>query len=219
MEGEELNWEDLLVSPDAGPEAAYARLVLMEELDAALDELPDEQREVFLAHEFDGRSFKEVAAETGVSVSTLLSRKHYAVLHLRRRPQAVYDEFTETRGENMNGENMRRNWVRRRVERGVRFAMFGVVAIIVFGFVVKGLWNWLMLPLFGLHRLTFWQALGLLALSWILFGGLRGGLGPHRRRWFRERWEEMTPEQREKVRAGITGHCREVGAPLAEQKD
>ena len=88
-EGEELNWEDLLPSPDAGPDAAYARLVLMEELDEALDELPEEQREAFVAHELDGRSFKEMAAETGLSVNTLLSRKHYAVVHLRRRLQAI----------------------------------------------------------------------------------------------------------------------------------
>jgi len=97
-EGDDLNWEDLLPSPDAGPEAAYARLVLMEELDTALDELPEEQREVFLAHELDGRSFKELAAETGLSVNTLLSHKHYAVLHLRRRLQAIHDEITKTRG-------------------------------------------------------------------------------------------------------------------------
>jgi RNA polymerase sigma factor (sigma-70 family) len=97
-EGEDLPWEDLLPSPDAGPEAAYARVVLMEELDAALDELPREQREVFVAHELDGRSFKDLAAETGLSVNTLLSRKHYAVLHLRRRLRAIHDEVTKTRG-------------------------------------------------------------------------------------------------------------------------
>jgi RNA polymerase sigma factor (sigma-70 family) len=91
--GEMLGWEDLLPSPDAGPEALFARSVLMEELDSALDELPEEQREVFVAHEIDGRSFKELAAETGLSVNTLLSRKHYAVLHLRKRLQAIYDEF------------------------------------------------------------------------------------------------------------------------------
>ena len=85
--------DDLLPSPDAGPEAAYARRVLSEELDAALDELPDEQREVFVAHELMGYSFKELAAQTGVSVNTLLSRKHYAILHLRERLQAIYDEF------------------------------------------------------------------------------------------------------------------------------
>src|SRR5579863_1738512 len=94
--GEMLGWEDLLPSPDAGPEALFARSVLMEELDAALDELPEEQREVFVAHEIDGRSFKELAAETGLSVNTLLSRKHYGVLHLRKRLQAIYDEFTKT---------------------------------------------------------------------------------------------------------------------------
>jgi RNA polymerase sigma factor (sigma-70 family) len=94
-EGELLQWEDLLPSPDAGPDAVYARNVLLEELDAALDELPDEQREVFIAHEMLGYSFKELAAQTGVSVNTLLSRKHYAVQYLRRRLQAVYDEFTK----------------------------------------------------------------------------------------------------------------------------
>ena len=79
--------EDLLPSPDAGPDALYARSLLLEALDAALDELPEEQREVFLAHEFEGRSFKELSEETGISVNTLLSRKRYAVLHLRDRLQ------------------------------------------------------------------------------------------------------------------------------------
>jgi len=89
-----LRLEDLLPSPDAGPEALYARSVLIEELDAALDELPEEQREVFVAHEIDGRSFKQLAEETGLNINTLLSRKRYAVLHLRRRLQAIYQEFT-----------------------------------------------------------------------------------------------------------------------------
>ena len=79
--------EDLLPSPDAGPEAIYARSLLLEALDDALDDLPDEQREVFLAHEFEGRSFKELSETTGTSVNTLLSRKRYAVLHLRERLQ------------------------------------------------------------------------------------------------------------------------------------
>jgi RNA polymerase sigma factor (sigma-70 family) len=92
-DGEALLLDDLLPSPDAGPEALFARSVLMDELDAALDELPAPQRDVFIAHEIEGRSFKELAAETGLSVNTLLSRKHYAVLHLRRRLQAIYDEF------------------------------------------------------------------------------------------------------------------------------
>jgi RNA polymerase sigma factor (sigma-70 family) len=90
-----LQLEDLLPSPDAGPEALYARNLLLNELELALDELPEEQREVFVAHQFDGRSFKEMSAETGVSVNTLLSRKRYAVLHLRERLQRVYDEFME----------------------------------------------------------------------------------------------------------------------------
>src|SRR6266481_6455077 len=78
-----LRFEDLLPSPEAGPEALYARNVLLDELELALEELPEEQREVFVAHEFEGRSFKELAAATGLSVNTLLSRKHYAVEHLR----------------------------------------------------------------------------------------------------------------------------------------
>ncbi len=94
-ENELLHFEDLLPSPDAGPEAIYARNVLLDELERAVAELPKEQREVFVAHEFEGRSFKELSAETGISVNTLLSRKRYAVLHLRERLQRVYDEFTK----------------------------------------------------------------------------------------------------------------------------
>ena len=90
-----LRLEDLLPSSDAGPEAIYARNVLVDQLALAVDELPDEQREVFVAHELEGRSFKEMAAETGVSVNTLLSRKRYAVLHLRERLHSIYDEFTK----------------------------------------------------------------------------------------------------------------------------
>ena len=90
-----LRLEDLLPSPDAGPESLYARNVLLDELESAVEELPEEQREVFVAHELEGRSFKEMAAETGVSVNTLLSRKRYAVLHLRERLQSIYDAFTK----------------------------------------------------------------------------------------------------------------------------
>jgi RNA polymerase sigma factor (sigma-70 family) len=93
--GELLRVEDLLPSPDAGPEELYFRNVLLDELELALDELPDEQREVFVANELEGRSFKEMAAETGVSVNTLLSRKRYAVLHLRERLQSIHDEFAK----------------------------------------------------------------------------------------------------------------------------
>jgi len=91
-DGELLRLDDLLPSPDAGPDALYARNLLLEELELAFDELPEEQRAVFVAHELEGRSFKEMAAETGVSINTLLSRKRYAVLHLRQRLQRVYDE-------------------------------------------------------------------------------------------------------------------------------
>jgi RNA polymerase sigma factor (sigma-70 family) len=94
-DGELLRIEDMLPSSDAGPGALYVRNVLLEELEMALDELPEEQREAFVAHEIEGRSFKEISAESGVSVNTLLSRKHYAVLHLRERLRSIYDEFTK----------------------------------------------------------------------------------------------------------------------------
>jgi RNA polymerase sigma factor (sigma-70 family) len=92
-DGELLAIEELLPSPDAGPEALYIRGVLLDELKAALDELPAEQREVFLAHEMEGRNFKELSVETGVGVNTLLSRKRYAVLRLRERLQGIHDAF------------------------------------------------------------------------------------------------------------------------------
>jgi RNA polymerase sigma factor (sigma-70 family) len=93
--GEELQFEDLLPSRDAGPEAEYVRKRLLEELRRALAQLPKEQRDVFIAHEFEGRSFKEMAAETGLSVNTLLARKRYAVLHLRERLQRAYNDFVK----------------------------------------------------------------------------------------------------------------------------
>jgi RNA polymerase sigma factor (sigma-70 family) len=94
-DGAVLSLEELLPSPDAGPDAAYARSLLLEELEDAIEELPDEQRDVFVAHEIEGRSFKELATESGVSVNTLLSRKHYAVLYLRERLREIYDDLME----------------------------------------------------------------------------------------------------------------------------
>jgi RNA polymerase sigma factor (sigma-70 family) len=92
-EGELLNFEDLLPSPDAGPEALYLRRLLLDELEVALAELPIEQREVFVAHEMEGRSFKDLSAVSSVNVNTLLARKRYAVLYLRQRLQSIHDEF------------------------------------------------------------------------------------------------------------------------------
>jgi RNA polymerase sigma factor (sigma-70 family) len=97
-DGELLPIEDLLPSQDAGPEAIYLRNVLLEELELGLDELPDKQREVFIAHEIEGRSFKELSEESGTSINTLLARKRYAVLHLRERLREIYDEFMKKRG-------------------------------------------------------------------------------------------------------------------------
>jgi RNA polymerase sigma factor (sigma-70 family) len=96
-EDERLGLEDLLPSPDDGPDAVYTRSVVLGAIEDAIDELPPEQREVFLAHELEGRSFKEMAAETGVGINTLLSRKRYAVLHLRERLRDVYDDFVKGR--------------------------------------------------------------------------------------------------------------------------
>jgi len=95
-EGDRRALEDLLPSRDAGPDALYARGVLLDELELAVDELPEEQREVFVAHEWEGRTFRELAAETGVSINTLLARKRYAVLRLRERLRSVYDEYMKS---------------------------------------------------------------------------------------------------------------------------
>jgi RNA polymerase sigma factor (sigma-70 family) len=95
-EDELFRFEDLLPSPDAGPEALYTRSVLLAAFELAVGELPPEQRAVFVAHEIEGLSFKEIAARTGVGMNTLLSRKRYAVLHLRERLQGIYDDFTKT---------------------------------------------------------------------------------------------------------------------------
>jgi RNA polymerase sigma factor (sigma-70 family) len=94
-EGEEMTVEELLPSPDAGPEAAFARLMLVEELEEALDELPNEQREAFVSHEIEGFSFKELSEQTGVGVNTLLTRKRLAVLYLRERLKEMYDELSK----------------------------------------------------------------------------------------------------------------------------
>jgi hypothetical protein len=111
---------------------------------------------------------------------------------------------------------MRRN----RFVRILKFATFGVLFFALFTYVVMSLWNWLMPALFGWHAINFWQALGILVLSKILFGGFRGG--PHRdwnwRRRMFERWETMTPEEREKFREGMRGRCGSFGSPEAASK-
>jgi hypothetical protein len=105
------------------------------------------------------------------------------------------------------------------VARIVKFAIFAVIAATVFGFVVMRLWNWLMPGLFALHPVTFWQALGLLILGKLLFGGFHGhsrGMGWRRR--MRERWQHMTPEEREKFRAGMRHRCGSFGSAETEAK-
>jgi len=97
-DGERLRMEDLVPSGDADPETVYVRQMLLRELERALGELPEEQRRVFVGHEIEGRSFKQMAAETGANVNTLLSRKRYAVIHLRERLQRTFDELRRGRG-------------------------------------------------------------------------------------------------------------------------
>lgn len=110
---------------------------------------------------------------------------------------------------------------RHRAVKILKFALFAALALAVFSFVVMRLWNWLMPELFGLHVISFWQALGLLVLSKILFGGFRGGTGAgmYWRRRMMERWEKMTPEEREKFREGLRGRCGPFGPPAGERKD
>jgi hypothetical protein len=116
----------------------------------------------------------------------------------------------------MRIEKMKRN----RIGRLLKFALFAALAVAVFSFVVMRLWNWLMPALFGWHLINFWQALGLLVLSKILFGGFRGrpGLYMHWRHRIMERWEQMTPEEREKFREGMRGRCGPFGPPMTEPK-
>lgn len=111
---------------------------------------------------------------------------------------------------------MRRNWI----GRGLKFVLFAAIFVTVFSFVIMQLWNWLMPALFGWHVIRFWQALGLLVLCKILFGGFHGGPGRHMywRRRMIERWEQMTPEEREKFRHGMRGRCGSFGAPAATSK-
>jgi len=111
---------------------------------------------------------------------------------------------------------MKRNWLL----KGLKIALFAIVLVAVLGFVVMSLWNSLMPPLFGLRLITFWQAVGLLLLSKILFGGFRGGPGRHMywRHRMKERWEHMTPEEREKFREGMRGRCGSFGPPAAQPK-
>ena len=109
---------------------------------------------------------------------------------------------------------------RHRFLRVLKFALFAALFVVVLGFVVMSLWNWLTPALFGWHVITFWQAVGILILSKILLGGFRGGQGHHMhwRRRMMERWEQMTPEEREKFRESMRGRCGHIGAPAAEPK-
>ena len=111
---------------------------------------------------------------------------------------------------------MKRHWVL----RGLKFVLFAALCVTVFSFVVMRLWNWLMPALFGWHLINFWQALGILVLSKIIFGGFRGHPGRHLywRRRMMERWAQMTPEERETFRQGMHGRCGSFGAPTAERK-
>ncbi|MBZ5593106.1 MAG: DUF3106 domain-containing protein [Acidobacteriia bacterium] len=112
---------------------------------------------------------------------------------------------------------MKAKWV----ARAVKIGAMGITAVVVFGFVVMNLWNWLAPAVFGARTITFWQALGILILSKILFGGFRGrpGYGGHWRRRMSARWEQMTPEEREKFRQGMTGLYSRGGAAAEASAD
>ena len=112
---------------------------------------------------------------------------------------------------------MKARWVK----RGLKIGVIGVVAVAVFGFVVMSLWNWLAPAVFGLRSITFWQALGVLILSKILFGGFRGrpGYGGHWRRRMSARWQQMTPEEREQFCQGMFRHCGPSGAAGEGSRD
>ena len=173
---------------------------------ARSQELPEEQRRVFVAHEIEGRSFKQIAAETGVNVNTLLSRKRYAVLHLRERLQRAFDEFTITRGHKHGcqddmGRPCRGHRPDDRQKIGSplasRSSWGSSSSSPSAASSCSWLWNWLLPPLFGVRQVTLWQALGLLALSRILFGGFGRGGGSHDgpRRHHREWWRKSDSPQ------------------------
>jgi Ca2+/H+ antiporter, TMEM165/GDT1 family len=112
-----------------------------------------------------------------------------------------------------------------RVQRVVQMLVFvlivGIIVVLGFGQAVLHLWNWLMPAAFGLHPITYWQALGLLGLSWLLFGGPRAWFGGHRGYWrhrMRERWDAMTPEERERFREGMRARCGHSRTPAADSK-
>jgi len=149
--------------------SALLRNVLLDELEFAIGELPDEQREVFVAHELEGRSFKELSAATGVSVNTLLSRKRYAVLHLRERLQTFMTNLRKH-----EEPNMKKKWI--------WIAPLAILAMALFVFLggelVLHLWNWLLPPLFGWPRSPSGKRWDFLALCRILFGGWGGHGSP-----------------------------------------
>jgi hypothetical protein len=120
----------------------------------------------------------------------------------------------------ISGKHEATNMKRHRFLHGLEFVLFAVLFVTAFGFAVMRLWNWLMPALFGWHLINFWQAVGILVLSKILFGGFRGHPGRHMfwRRRMMERWEHMTPEEREKFRQGMRGRCGGFGSPEAETK-
>ena len=166
---------------------------LVAEIERALNELPEEQRAVFVAHELEGRSFKSMAAATGVNVNTLLARKRYAVRHLRKRLQLAFDEMRDTTGRvnhGAQGSKVAPRQIAENIAHGIgqgRLPLASPCAIGVrrssscsAGSWCRWLWNWLLPDIFGLRQITFWQALGLLALCRILFGSFGRGGGPHR---------------------------------------
>jgi RNA polymerase sigma factor (sigma-70 family) len=193
---------DWLAPTADGPEAAYARALLIDQLAAALEELPSEQRETFIAHELEGQSFKQLAAASGVSVNRFwaASTPRYCICADGCR--------TSDQGSRLERSIEDLPMRRFRFLRGLKFVAVAALAVAVFGVGVMWLWNAVVPALTGWHALGFWRAVGLLLLCRILFGGWRGRSGGwHWRQRLRERFERMSPQEQERLRQSMRQRC------------
>ncbi len=196
---------DLLPSEDAGPDAIYARTLLFEALDEAIDELPEEQREVFIAH--------EMLAEALRSLQRRRALPSIRCSHASATPSCISGDGCSRSTTTLVPSKEEPTMKQYRIFKALKFVVLILLATAVFGEVVMHLWNWLMPEIFGLRTLNFAQALGLLILTKLLFGGFHRHGGGGGRRWKRdmeERFSKMTPEERDRFRSGMRGRwgCR-----------
>ena len=221
-DGDESDWlQEILLADDADPELEMLKEVFWEALFEALDELPSNQKEVFVWNELEDQTFQEISDRTGINLKTLISRKRYAVIHLRKRLQNLYDDFFKLLNQSLCQsmyQDMSREYIKNRMGRKVARAVFMLAALSLFiltaGFVVKFLWNALLPDLFDLKRISFLQAVGLLVLSRILFGGFnwhkkgRKWSSSHGRSQWRNKWSNMTEEDRKAFKAKWRSRCK-----------